>query len=75
MRPARSRATTPSRMPCSMASRSDSSAAMSEKARSLVCRWTRREMSHAASAPTARAPPAYASSPGIAWISRARTLS
>ncbi|MGW3069636.1 ABC transporter ATP-binding protein, partial [Streptomyces sp. NPDC001130] len=47
----------------------------SEKARSRVCRWTRREISQAASAPTARAPPAYANSPGIALISRARTLS
>lgn len=48
---------------------------MSEKARSRVCRWTLLEMTQAASAPTARAPPAYANSPGIAWISRARTLS
>ena len=45
MRPPRSRATTPSRMPCSIASRSASSAEMSEKARSRVCRWTRREIS------------------------------
>lgn len=58
-----------------MASRSVSSAEMSENARSWVCRCKRREIRYAASAPTARAPPAYASSPGIAARSRARTLS
>lgn len=47
-----------SRMPCNIASRSASSAEMSEKARSWVCRWTRRESRYAANAPTARAPPA-----------------
>lgn len=58
MRPVLSRATTPSRMLWSIASRSVSSAEMSEKARSWVCRWSRREIRYAARAPTASAPPA-----------------
>lgn len=44
MRPVRSSAMTPSRMLCSIASRSVSSAEISENARSWVCRWRRREI-------------------------------
>lgn len=42
-RPSRSRAITPSRMECSIASRSASRPAISEKARSRVCRWILRD--------------------------------
>lgn len=70
-----SRAMTPSRMPCSIASRSSSSAEMSAKARPCVLRCSRRDTRSAATTPTPSAAPAYSSSTGTVASSRSRTLS
>ncbi len=73
--PYRSQATTPSRMPCSIASRSSSSAEISANATPCVRRRRVRETASVARTPTASAAPVYRSSPGMLPSSRPRTLS
>ena len=56
-------------MPCSIASRSWSKAAISLSSRPNVCRFSRRDSASAASTPTASTPSKYSASDGSAPLS------